>query len=105
MRRIALCQDGFIIGSCTDRKRVIEFDRAFLIEQNSLGGECLVSDILSLEMTEGNDAAASNRPNFLLLEFPLLEIPLVDLIIKRPVFPLIEGLNFEMRGAELILRM
>lgn len=62
-------------------------------------------DAIFLEMAQGDDAAASNGPYFLFLKFAFLEIPLIDLVVKGAVFPLIEGLYFEMSGAELILGM
>ena len=60
-------------------------------------------DIALLEMTQTDDAACQNRPQFLLLEPPLLKASLVDLVLQGALGEKEEGEKFEVGHAELIL--
>ena len=82
-------------GSLADERVVVilapsgngieDLDDALLGDEDGTGPQGLVLDGMLLEVAESYDATGQNGPQFLLLEPPLLNIPLTDLIFQSPL--------------------
>ena len=100
-------------GSLADKRVVVVlapcgdgieyFDDSFLGDEDGAGPQSLVLDGMLLEMAEAHDAAGQDGPQFLLLELPLLNIPLTDLIIQSPLRKLKQSIYFVKCRTVLIL--
>lgn len=62
-------------------------------------------DVILLEMAQPQDATRQYRPQFLLLEPPLLHAALIDLVIQRALRELKKRIQLVKTHAELIFRI
>ena len=92
-----------VVGLAASRQRVVHLDHPLLRNQNGRGTQGLVFDALLLEVTHTHDATRQDRPQLLLLEPPLLQVALADLLLEGALGKLEQSVYFVKCRTVLVL--
>jgi hypothetical protein len=101
--RVALVEQCVVVGLVARGERVADLDQALLRKEDHVRSETRVPDALFLQVAQAQNAAGKNGPELGFGESVFSKIALVDLIIKRALWVLIQDVQFIKGGAVLIL--
>ena len=99
----ALVEQGLVVATGASGDRIVDLDDSLGGDEDCAGSQGCVLDVIFLQVAEAQDAAGQYRPQFLLLEPPLLQRPLVDLVVQRALRELKERIQLVKAHAKLIL--
>lgn len=99
----ALVEQALVVAAGASRDGVVDLDDSLRGDEDCAGAQGCVLDVIFLQVAEAQDAAGQYRPQLLLLELPLLQGALVDLVVQRALRELKERIQLVKTHAELVL--
>ena len=83
MRSRPFGDEGVVVILAASGNGIKYSNDSILVDKDVAGSQGLMLDSLLLEVAETHNAAGQYRPQLFLLELPLLQVPLVDLVLQR----------------------
>lgn len=105
MGSISMAEQSVVITRTSSCYWIVHFDYTVRRNENCIGPQRRMLDIVFLQMAEPQDAAGQNRPKFFLLKTSPLKAALIDLIIERALRKLKKCINLKEGHTKLILRV